>query len=547
MNRIPDLNEVTLAEINSELVTLSKPDDPNLDRYIRAEGTIYAPVCIPQSVTFPTRQKKVERPLGLKHPIKRDPWLVWLEEMGEKIDFCGPTHLINMAYELLDSSVLAPVRSVLGNKPPDNTFLTSLLSWLQGNIIRCIAWHPYRQMFAVAHKDNVIYLYDLKNEAWSTQVLMHEFQKDITCMEWKPRAGGVLAVGCRNGVCLWKVSVDPTDAAPPNLGPTKDFRPSTSFFSPRGPSSYDDTQRSLSPSPIPSTASPPRAAWMNYLCHPCQLHISSLAWDPSSGSHLLAVGSAVEGSLVVWNTSMEIAVALRRWGGATGLVRWSPDGEFVFVASTSTVAYVLLHTHSIQWTVYASMGDSHVDLATVCQSAWDKGTECKQMVVYTADPEPQKVRLPSGRIINIGGGIRQLCVDPTGERLAVSYVNSELVAVFLVRPQAGVVLSQDGWILHSGYIRGPHWSPSGPQRENGEDWEPEPYPIHLSFAPQFSRGALLAIAWENGVLGFVPFCFMSETAVRECGGIGVEGLSVIGRSAGRDAIAGVNSSGLGWR
>lgn len=75
--------------------------------------------------------------------------------------------------------------------------------------------------------------------------------------------------------------------------------------------------------------------------------------------------------------------------------------------------------------------------------------ECKRMMVYAASHEPEIISLPSGRTVSAGGEICQLSLDPvTGERLVVSYEYSELIAVFLVRPQAGVVVNQDGWILH---------------------------------------------------------------------------------------------------
>ncbi|RUS22848.1 WD40-repeat-containing domain protein [Endogone sp. FLAS-F59071] len=557
MNRVPDRDEVTLAEINSELVTLSGPDDPNLERYARAEGTIYAPTYVPAFVTFPTRQRKVERPLGLKQPIKRDPWLVWLEEMGQKIDFCGPTQLVNMAYELLDESFLAPVRSVLGRKPSDNTFLVNLLESLEENSIRCIAWHPYRPILAVAHRADIIYLYDVKNEAWSTQVLVHEFQKDITCIEWKPRAGGVLAVGCRNGICLWKVNVDPADAAPPNLGSTKTT--STSFFSsPRSPSAFDDTQRSHLASASSSTASTPRAVWMNFLRYPGYVHISTLSWDPSSCSHLLVVGSAVEGTLLVWDTSVETAVPLRRLGGETAFVKWSPDGAFVFVASAGR--YMRLW-ETRTWTSQQFINPSGKNLKTACWTLDGRSLfytlneegniyvlhilkpaplfECKRMVVYAASHEPEIVSLSSGRTVSVGGEICQLSIDPvTGERLVVSYEYSNLIAVFLVRPQAGVVVNQDGWILHSGYIRGPYWADKPIISEPDGESKRDPHAVCMAFAPQFLRGALLAIAWENGALTFVPFCFMSEKAVRERGGSSAESF--------RATVPSAPGFGRGW-
>jgi len=195
--------------------------------------------------------------------------------------------------------------------------------------------------------------------------------------------------------------------------------------------------------------------------------------------------------------------------------------------------------------------DNHSYLRLSSPATWFH-TECKRMMVYAASPEPETISLPSGRNVSVGGEIFQLSIDPaTGERLVVSYEYSELIAVFLVRPQAGVVVNQDGWILHSGYIRGPYWADKPTFSEPDGESKHDPHAVCMLFAPQFSRGALLAIAWENGALTFVPFCFMSEKAVRERGG-SAEGFRAIGTSApgfggglGRDLTA-RNGTGFEW-
>ena len=47
-------------------------------------------------------------------------------------------------------------------------------------------------------------------------VLKHQFQRDISCLQFQPNSGGSLAVGCAAGVCLWKLEPtrDPGSTAP---------------------------------------------------------------------------------------------------------------------------------------------------------------------------------------------------------------------------------------------------------------------------------------------------------------------------------------------
>lgn len=106
-----------------------------------------------------------------------------------------------------------------------------------------LAWHPYVSIFAVAHRDNAIFLYDLRMETWFPEILENKLlQKDITCMSWKPLGGNILAVGCKNGICLWEISLEQKKV------------------SINGPFRFD--------------------AWMRYINYPGHENIVSLAWHP---------------------------------------------------------------------------------------------------------------------------------------------------------------------------------------------------------------------------------------------------------------------------
>ena len=70
---------------------------------------------------------------------------------------------------------------------------------LKKDAIRSMAYHPHRNMIAFADENDIVYVYEKKENAdgWSRKVLTHQFMRNITCIEWKKRARGTLAVGCQ--------------------------------------------------------------------------------------------------------------------------------------------------------------------------------------------------------------------------------------------------------------------------------------------------------------------------------------------------------------
>lgn len=164
-------------------------------------------------------------------------------------------------------------------------------SFSQESSIQSMAWHPHLDILAVAHKDNNVYVYEKKEDTWSCLVLSHEKMQDITCMAWKKRASGTLAVGCQEGVCVW--SIQPTE--------------------------YNESKPKYHPKAV-----------MRYLQFKGQSYISSLAWDPTPASHLLAVVSAITNTVVIHDMLLDRAIPLKRYGKGNILLRWSPSGEWLF-------------------------------------------------------------------------------------------------------------------------------------------------------------------------------------------------------------------------
>ncbi|RKO92168.1 hypothetical protein BDK51DRAFT_27788 [Blyttiomyces helicus] len=310
-----------------------------------------------------------------------------------------------------------------------------------------IAWHPYFRVFAVAHRQDSVHVYDLVAEDWTPTVpkgLLHEFQKNVTCIEWRPAAAATIAVGCEIGVAIWRIIQDPR--------PTK----STSNHVP--------------------DASHPSHAWVDFLRYPGLSHVSALAW--SLDGMYLAVASGTSDLLVVWDFATEVAVPLNAPSRRTTVLKWSPDGRYL-IQTTANVFFFTLEGYP---KIFAKQM---------------KAGSLETRPIMPTLVEARQVPITGEGHVTVGGPVKQMEMDPSGERLAVTFEpqgeGSELVALFRI---AYTPLP----VLHLiGLIRGPSWHPTT------ENVPPtQPLPGVMRFAAHHARGALLAICWQNGKVGFVP-------------------------------------------
>ncbi|KAL1924261.1 uncharacterized protein VTP21DRAFT_7296 [Calcarisporiella thermophila] len=513
--RVPNPLEVTLAEVNSELITLSRANDPNLLRYIRAEGTLYRNIPIPTpSAAKSHKSGKPFYPLGLKggNSESGDPMRQWIDEIEKKVNFWKKEQIVNLldAANFLWNDITQPLRlRVFGRKSSDSSIIERLHSNYQQFPSRALAWHPYRHLFAIAHRSDIIYLYDFSRETYIPQALVHKpFMKEITALEWKPLSGTILAASSQAGICLWRISIQ-------ERPPLEDGADGTVL-----------------------------AAWLNFLRCEGVENYTSLSWHPDG--QLLAAGAA-GGKVAVWDVVVERVVELPRLHGEVLNVKWSPSGEFL-CAATSDNALCVFETQS--WTMKKVKRKLPSHVKTVCWTpdgsnllySLDGGDKVyilhflKSQLLEYKEFSPISVAecdasMTTGKSVKVGGSIHQIALDPTGERLAISFEQSELIAVFMLRP-ASALTDDANFALHVGFIRGPTWLPteqpspqsSAPQTtastsiSTSPDKDivvPEPKPYYITFAKQFARGCLLSVCWENGVVGFVPFYFVSDAQIRE--------------------------------
>lgn len=131
----------------------------------------------------------------------------------------------------------------------------------------------------------------------------------------------------RSGVCIWDL-YSKTEKVPPHF--IFDNRVSKNL--PNVPSGSSSGSSSASGT-TSSTTGLAKGAWMSYFQYPKHTAILSLSWDPTPGSHLLASTSALDSTVVIWDTLTDSATPLRRPDNGLHIVRWSPNGVWLFVAS----------------------------------------------------------------------------------------------------------------------------------------------------------------------------------------------------------------------
>jgi hypothetical protein len=150
----------------------------------------------------------------------------------------------------------------------------------------------HAHLCAAALPDHSVALYDLTLREWSPHKLANTQQREVHALAWQPLSATLLAVGCRKGVCLWRLS----------------------FSAANGELSGGHMLRLLEApghSPAVSLAFHPRGKW-------------------------LATGSPCHGELLLWECAdaTSLTALEMRGGGGVGLLRVSACGLLLLSAGT---------------------------------------------------------------------------------------------------------------------------------------------------------------------------------------------------------------------
>ncbi|CAO3630163.1 unnamed protein product [Mucor fragilis] len=363
-------------------------------------------------------------------------------------------------------------------------------------LFKCIAWHPHQETLAVAHDDNQVYIYEKKQQedAWTCLVLSHPKMKQITCLEWKSKASGTLAIACKDGVCVWTLEKTACAEQQPRFHP---------------------------------------AATMRFMSHPGEENISSLAWDPTPASHLLAVVSAVSSTLVIYDLLLNRTTPLKRLGSGNIIVRWSPNGEWLFqggssgtnsrVWDTRTWTFQKIINPAGLWIQAACwLPDSRTLLYSMCGKSDIHAVHLSGNIAKTGiinrqifSASSNTVATDSGATQQVGGIIRDMSIDKrNGQRLAIVFESTSLIALYSVKQVSLLSMLEEPMLFPIGYIRGCSVSLNRGSALSVASLPAETKPLSLSFSSTYKDGALLAVTWDTGLITFVTHTFLTDEEIR---------------------------------
>ncbi|PIA18472.1 WD40 repeat-like protein [Coemansia reversa NRRL 1564] len=413
--------------------------------------------------------------------------------------------------------------------------------------ITCVAWHPHRSLIAIAHRAlDCVFLYDLANDTWCSNILQNAYMKGITSMAWQPNCGYTLAVGCTAGVCLWNIlpgsssSNDFSDThKAPSLGITQfsSWMTLLAFPQPTGAHGYPSRLTAENKQPL----------------HRSAASVSAISFS-HSGQWLVA-GHQTHGHLTLWDVALGTATPLKRSGSssrsATLQVGVSPNDGYL-VSTHANGQLRLWETES--WTsrvwsdfranvtqfawspdsrsIYFAVSDSpDIYALALYKSPPSLDAEITIVTTFEAHSAPASDGSEDPERIRIGGSIKLLALDPKGQRLVVGFdddsssADISLLAVYLVNTEALFRAGGDSSsLMPLGYIRGPSWGKQHcPEKTSSSEaalgsGKPakkrvrvgDPTPSWLGFSPEFESGALLSVAWANGKVSLVQMLFKTN-------------------------------------
>ncbi|CAG8605422.1 15469_t:CDS:10, partial [Cetraspora pellucida] len=393
----PSPGEVTVAEINGRLLQLKKASDPNIEVYVRAEGVLFPQLQIPNDLKSPETLHQSRRVIVQNLPPRNvlsktaQKTKDFVEYVILRLSMCmNPTTIIDALPNCLSNSIF----------DADTTRHMQFLHEIKNHYpSKIFAWHPYISLFAIAHNVDVIFLYDLRVEAWFPEVLETTLQKDITCMAWKPIGGNILAVGCQRGICLWELTFNQKK----NSGES---------------SSFNAWMRSADGSIILWNTS-----FGNGVALTTRHKVVFLSWSPV-GEFLFS--SFLDGRIEVYET--------QRWTSKT--------------INTSSQISSRRPVQTACWTA-----DGRALFLSFCE---DQCIRCLSISPNLDDewfPKEDMSHIPNCA----GRTIEQLSIDPTGERLAVCFKDTALLVIFHAKRPTQV--SRGSSLLNAqGIVRGPSWN-----------------------------------------------------------------------------------------
>lgn len=205
---------VTLGEQQNRLVQITSSQNPHLTDWLRSHGIVYPHIKLPmvvetldQGTTAPIRTVDVFRREDSAPISDWDRWFhptqghlaLYLRKAKEGMSMAKDLGMKLSKRSVMEWFLFSHTKTTKDTKE-------------QGVIVD-MAFHPYRQILAMAHAQDLVYLYDLSKEDFvstSPRGLSVPSMKEVKKVAWNPVVATELAVVTSRGVHFWTVPVSVT-------------------------------------------------------------------------------------------------------------------------------------------------------------------------------------------------------------------------------------------------------------------------------------------------------------------------------------------------
>lgn len=358
--------------------------------------------------------------------------------------------------------------------------------------VDAMAWDPFRNEIALGLKDEIHFFSVYTSEYRSLVLSNKDMSAPIKQIQYSPKTPSLIAVVCLQGVVLWKLGKD-----------------------------KDDEYGSIA-------------------TLPCSKDAVLVSFSPCA--KFLAVGFST-GKVLIWTIAL---IGQKRPGylsrflgfgdvdmgpeniefevnGSVQSLCWSDSGSFLAVSALGK-HFSVIDTQKWSkrdWDPSGMNGSGYVNM--VCWGPEDmlmvnpKYSSCMSVVVMPPLVDYQRHKgswgvkglfMQSSEVMDLhkvkirdeltgdtsvfGGNVKQVAWSPDGKRVAISFADCDLIALF-----------------HATFNRRrtvPAFTPLTGIRAPATAGAP----VAMSFSPSFSRGSLLAVQWSNNRVSTYPMIYDSR-------------------------------------
>nr|CAG4710436.1 unnamed protein product [Naegleria fowleri] len=329
--------ELTVGEIEGEMIHISSPQDQLISYYCNRGGVIYPNIIIPHVLHDEEEQSdpttSTTPPTTEQYEKFSQPWNGKEESEfnSSSSPFTSLHHLMNhtttLIYEYLQhfTRYFPYMQSMVSMKVPSCMMMMDSNISLRG--VKCMDWHPFLMRMAILLHDDHIYFYNVWNEEWSAQVLRHEFQFNVSMIKYKPNRSNesVLAVACENGILIWDVNGRLMTSGGQSIGGSMTSGGQNLHYNDSNGYTKKDVSR-------------------NGICIflPSSSKVNCISWGVDESKTLLASSSLFDHRVFIYSherngLDWKLFKVLTKFNGGVRMVEFSPDSKYLFVSHITNV------------------------------------------------------------------------------------------------------------------------------------------------------------------------------------------------------------------